>query len=193
MFSGILLIAGLLLLFRGGFRIGARYVPAERTRIVAAIFMVPMLVQFCASSVIVFNSDIVTPDGKIDQAAFQDVVLTFSNQLTLMDFLVALIAMGISAYLVFYVPTSGTEPPAQQTGQPNHSASPWTMKPITPPVPQVREVPSVMTVGEAALYLRVAEADVMKLIEDGKLPAARIGGSYRIARIAIDDFISDGM
>ncbi|MCC6803295.1 MAG: helix-turn-helix domain-containing protein, partial [Anaerolineae bacterium] len=34
------------------------------------------------------------------------------------------------------------------------------------------------------------EQEVLSLIEQGKLAAARIGDSYRIARIAIDDFIA---
>ncbi len=47
-----------------------------------------------------------------------------------------------------------------------------------------------MTVAEAAAYMRVSESDVMSLIDQGKLGAARIGDTYRIARIAIDDFIA---
>ncbi len=46
---------------------------------------------------------------------------------------------------------------------------------------------SVLTVAEAAGYLRVSESDVLAMIEEGRLPAARIGGEYRIARSAIDD------
>lgn len=58
------------------------------------------------------------------------------------------------------------------------------------PVMRPQEPPSVMTVAEAATYLRVTEAEVMNLINQGKLAAARIGDSYRIARIAIDDYIA---
>jgi excisionase family DNA binding protein len=48
-----------------------------------------------------------------------------------------------------------------------------------------------MTVPEAAAYMRVTEREVLDLIEGGKLPAARMGGdNYRIARIAIDDFVA---
>jgi excisionase family DNA binding protein len=51
-------------------------------------------------------------------------------------------------------------------------------------------VPDIMTVAEAAAYMRVSERDIMALIDQGKLGAARIGDSYRIARIAIEDFMS---
>jgi excisionase family DNA binding protein len=47
-----------------------------------------------------------------------------------------------------------------------------------------------MTVAEAAAYMRVSEKEVLGLIDQGKLGAARIGDSYRIARIAIEDFMS---
>jgi excisionase family DNA binding protein len=49
-----------------------------------------------------------------------------------------------------------------------------------------------MTVAEAAAYMRISEAEVLALIEQGKLAAARIGDTYRIARIAIDDFVAQG-
>lgn len=51
--------------------------------------------------------------------------------------------------------------------------------------------PSVMTLAEAAAYLRASEQDVLDLIDDGKLPAARVGGAYRIARRAIDDYLAE--
>lgn len=64
--------------------------------------------------------------------------------------------------------------------------------PQTKPVMRPQEPPNVMSVAEAAAYMRVSEADVMKLIDQGKLAAARIGDTYRIARIAIDDFVAQG-
>ena len=60
------------------------------------------------------------------------------------------------------------------------------------PVMRPQQPPSVMTVAEAAAYMRVSESEVLNLIEQGKLAAARIGDSYRIARIAIDDFVAQG-
>ncbi|MBK8030505.1 MAG: helix-turn-helix domain-containing protein [Anaerolineae bacterium] len=47
-----------------------------------------------------------------------------------------------------------------------------------------------MTVEEVALYLRVSPDEVLRLINEGKLGAARIGSTYRIARIAVEDFMA---
>jgi excisionase family DNA binding protein len=55
--------------------------------------------------------------------------------------------------------------------------------------PTLNRTPDIMTVAEAAAYMRITEADVLSLIDQGKLGAARIGDTYRIARIAIEDFM----
>jgi excisionase family DNA binding protein len=46
-------------------------------------------------------------------------------------------------------------------------------------------MPQVLTVGEAAALLRVAEADVTTAAEAGELPGRRIGGEWRFAREAL--------
>jgi excisionase family DNA binding protein len=51
-------------------------------------------------------------------------------------------------------------------------------------------VPEVMTVAEAAAYLRVSEADVQALIETGEIKARKIGTQYRIAKKALDDYLA---
>jgi excisionase family DNA binding protein len=55
--------------------------------------------------------------------------------------------------------------------------------------PSVPLTSNVLTVPEAAQYLRVTELEIQQLIDDGRLAAARIGGSYRIAKSALDDFL----
>ncbi|MBZ0277930.1 MAG: helix-turn-helix domain-containing protein, partial [Anaerolineae bacterium] len=50
-------------------------------------------------------------------------------------------------------------------------------------------VPSVLTLTEAAQYLRISEAEVIQLIDDGRIAAARIGGNYRIARVVLDELL----
>ena len=51
-------------------------------------------------------------------------------------------------------------------------------------------VPDIMTVSEAAAYMRVGEQDVLAVIESGELKAKKIGTSYRIAKKSIDDYLS---
>jgi excisionase family DNA binding protein len=51
-------------------------------------------------------------------------------------------------------------------------------------------VPDVMTLDEAAAYLKVAPGDVEALIEGGELSARKIGAQYRISKGAIDQFLA---
>jgi excisionase family DNA binding protein len=51
-------------------------------------------------------------------------------------------------------------------------------------------VPDIMTLSEAAVYMRVGEEDVLEVIKAGELKAKKIGSSYRISKAAIDEFLS---
>jgi excisionase family DNA binding protein len=50
--------------------------------------------------------------------------------------------------------------------------------------------PDIMTLSEAAAYMRVGEEDVLEAIKSGELKAKKIGSSYRISKQAIDDFLA---
>jgi excisionase family DNA binding protein len=47
----------------------------------------------------------------------------------------------------------------------------------------------VLTLAEAAKYLRVAEEKLADLATDGGVPARRIGGEWRFLRKALDDWL----
>jgi excisionase family DNA binding protein len=51
-------------------------------------------------------------------------------------------------------------------------------------------VPDIMTLSEAAAYMRVGEQDILDVINSGELKARKIGSSYRISKKAIDEFIA---
>jgi excisionase family DNA binding protein len=51
-------------------------------------------------------------------------------------------------------------------------------------------VPDIMTLSEAATYMRVGEEDVLEVIKAGELKAKKIGTNYRISKKAIDEFLS---
>ena len=51
-------------------------------------------------------------------------------------------------------------------------------------------VPDIMTLSEAAAYMRVGEEDVLAVIQSDELKAKKIGSSYRISKNAIDEFLS---
>ena len=51
-------------------------------------------------------------------------------------------------------------------------------------------VPDVMTLAEAAAYLKVSEADVKSLIDEGQVKGKKIGAELRISKKALDDFLA---
>jgi excisionase family DNA binding protein len=52
-------------------------------------------------------------------------------------------------------------------------------------------VPDVMTPSEAAVYMKVAEEDIVAAIKEGQLKAKKIGKAYRISREALDEFLNE--
>ena len=55
-------------------------------------------------------------------------------------------------------------------------------QPVPPPETQPSRDPTgaeVLTLGEAAAYLRVSEEAVLKLVDEGTLPGQRIGDEWR--------------
>ena len=49
--------------------------------------------------------------------------------------------------------------------------------------------PDIMSPAEAANYLKVAEADIMQMVNDGSLKAKKIGSQFRISKGVLDDFL----
>ncbi|HWG43714.1 MAG TPA: helix-turn-helix domain-containing protein [Gemmataceae bacterium] len=47
----------------------------------------------------------------------------------------------------------------------------------------------ILTLAEAAAYLRVPEDALLKLADEGAVPARRIGGEWRFLRKALDDWL----
>ena len=161
MCSGIAFFFGLFLLFRGQLIINNRIIPPQRTRMIALILMAPLVVGLVA------GMTLFSPSGVLDFDTLQNAAL--------IELIALVAAIGAVYYIISSTPPSSTVP--------MQSTRPFSPTPITP------HVPDILTVPEAAAYLRVSEAEVMRLIDEGKLPAARIGDSFRIARIAIEDFL----
>jgi excisionase family DNA binding protein len=51
--------------------------------------------------------------------------------------------------------------------------------------------PEVMTLADAAAYLKVSDADVQELISSGQVKAKKIGAEYRISKKALDTFLAE--
>ena len=53
-------------------------------------------------------------------------------------------------------------------------------------------VSEVLTLAEAAVYLRMPEADVMRLVAEQMLPARRLGNEWRLLKAAIQEWLRAG-
>lgn len=62
------------------------------------------------------------------------------------------------------------------------------------PVPAPANVPSdeVLTLSEAAAYLKLAEVDVLRGVEEQGLPARRLGNEWRFLKAAIKQWLASG-
>ena len=65
-------------------------------------------------------------------------------------------------------------------------------KPARPSEPESKNgvMGEVLSLAEAATYLRVSEADVLRLIDEQALPARRIGKEWRFLKSAIQHWLS---
>ena len=50
----------------------------------------------------------------------------------------------------------------------------------------------VLTLAEAAAYLRLPEADVLRLVDEQGLPARQLGTEWRFLKAAIQDWLRSG-
>jgi excisionase family DNA binding protein len=67
-------------------------------------------------------------------------------------------------------------------------------EPTPPPQPAAVNGPpgEVLTLAEAAAYLRLPEADVLRLVDEQALPARRLGKEWRFLKSAIQDWLRSG-
>lgn len=49
---------------------------------------------------------------------------------------------------------------------------------------------AVMTVSEVSEYLRLGESTVYRLAKDGKMPARKVGGSWRFSRKSLNEWLA---
>lgn len=88
------------------------------------------------------------------------------------------IGMGAGMAGMISQAMSGMQSGAAQSAQPAQ------------PAPAAAPASGVMTVEEAAAYLKVDASDVQAMIDSGELKARKIGTQYRISKEAIDSFLN---
>jgi excisionase family DNA binding protein len=92
------------------------------------------------------------------------------------EIIALVIAIGLSAWLIYSQPKIAS--PSYAASPQPYSAGPWYSE--------------VMTPAEVAFYLHISEVEVRQLITSGQLPAAPIGGDFRIAKSAVQDYLRRG-
>lgn len=60
------------------------------------------------------------------------------------------------------------------------------------PETQVEQLEDALTLGEAALFLRVPDAELLRLIESHDIPAQQIGGEWRLSKKALSEWLRFG-
>jgi len=192
MCSGITFLVGLFLLFKGDFRISNRWIPPQQGRTIGLILMAPFVIGICAGALLlpsVMNA--------AERAADMDALMSSPQvmQIVLIEFGALIIALGLAIYAVLSVPPSDgarTAPPRSMGTPPGtHPLEMERASPFAPPrPPSSAPPPDIMTVEQAARYLGVTPKEIIELIETSRLGAVRSGGSYLIARSALDDYRS---
>lgn len=51
--------------------------------------------------------------------------------------------------------------------------------------------PAIMTVKEVAVYLRMSEAKVYRLVKEGVLPVVRLGRAWRFRKDLLDEWLKE--
>lgn len=202
MCSGITFLVGLFLLFKGEFRVSNRWIPSQQGRTIGLILMAPFVIGICAGALLLPSAI-----GAVGQTTDMDALMASPqvSQIVLIEFGALIVALGLTIYAIMSVPPSEAgmrtpsppAPPRPMGRQPGshpleteRSSSPFAPPPR--PAPTAPPPPDIMTVEQAATYLGVTPAEIMNLIETSQLGAVRAGGSYLIARSAVDDYRGRG-
>jgi excisionase family DNA binding protein len=188
--SIIPLIIGVILFYMGRVHIGMLRAEGRHVKAAGVILTLP-----AALSLLLLNFFIPMAFG-----ADVDAAMVAIGAVTLLEAVGLLAAVGI-AYLLIADPPGAPRLPGilgqlQDEARKNRPADapPRRAKTVTIPTPASmrplvtrEDFPSVMDLKQAARYLRVSEAEILRLIEEGKLAASRDNFRYKIARSQLDE------
>ncbi|MCB9453140.1 MAG: helix-turn-helix domain-containing protein [Anaerolineaceae bacterium] len=172
MCESFIFFAGLYYVFTGRVRIGQRVVIGNRARLVGGALILPLVVDIIMIFVLSLNPEF--------SQALQNLDMDALSSVATVEVLLVFAALIAAAVLVLTAPESEI------------TSTKRKRMPYDASTPQPATFPSVLTVDEAARYLRISESDVLQLIDEGRITAARIGGDYRIARVVLDELLQPG-
>jgi excisionase family DNA binding protein len=188
----ILLIIGAVLYYTRRFSFGSYATEGRHVRAAGAVLMLPAGGAMALSLLIglFFGANL-------------NLALSLLALIGLAEFLSMFVAVGV-AYILLFNPAGAPRLPgilgqiqAETAAQESHIDHPPQAAPVlhSQPAPSVaRDLlrgKKIMTLDEAAVYLGMTPAQVERLIDDGRLAAARANYRYQIARSQLDDLLAE--
>lgn len=188
MMSLILLIIGVVLFYTGRIEIAGLRAEGRPVKAAGVILTLPAMI-----SLLFINFFVPLAVGRN-----YDAMTAALGVISALEMIGMLVAVGLAYVLIADPPNAPRLPgilgeiqaEARQRRQ-NGTVQPPARQNriITIPTPRLNreQFPSVMSLKEAARYLQTSEAEVLQLIEEGKLTASRENFGYKIARSQLDD------
>ncbi len=177
----VLFIIGAVLRYRGKLRLGGFEAEGRHVRAAGVVLMLPASLSFVLGLIIGLLSG-----GRLDS------IMNVLGLLSMVELVFNVVA-AIVAYILIVDPDGAPQLPGvlgdiqRERRQNFQSIREAKLHRVDPPVRQ-QTFGSILSVPQAAVYLGLSEAAIIDLIEDGKIPAARVNYHYQIARSVLDDF-----
>ncbi len=188
----IVCLSGAFLYYTGRFSLGSFRTEGRHVRAAGAVLMLPAASIFVLSFII-----------GLMFASRADMLVTLIGALSLVE-IASLVLASIVAYILIADPTNAPRLPGilgviqaerrangDQPVRPRNrtvTVMPRGTTTVAAPAPKpTKQFGSVLSTKEAAEYMNVTEADILRWIDEGKLAAARINYMYKIAKSNLDD------
>lgn len=186
----ILLIMGAVLYYTARINLGGIKTQGRHVRAAGILLTFPAVFTFLLSFV-----------GGTIFANSENAIIVLFRVMAAFE-IISMVVAVVLAYLLIANPPNAPRLPGilgdiqrsrQDETPPQRPAPAARVQQPAQPAPQPREqFPAVLSVAQAAHYMNLSEAEIMALIEAGKLAAARINYNYRIAKSNLDDLLAEG-
>jgi len=193
--SLIMLIAGATLFFMGRIELGTFRAAGKHVKAAGLILTLPAVITFLLSDLFIplaFGSNV-------------DAAASVRGFIAILQLIGMMVAIAL-AYVLIAAPPGAPRLPGilgeiQDEAQADQSSSPTPRRGKIIDIPSSTtgfrprinpnrdNFPSVMSLKEAARYLQITEDDVLQLIDEGKISAARDNYNYKIAKSQLDELL----
>lgn len=172
--SLIFLVIGTILFLTGRLAFGNFRAEGKHVKGAGLILMMPALGAFFISLFVgmLFGSS-------------AELLISLLNLLIVLEF-AGLIIAGIIAYRMIANPAPSLP---NQYRESEAKAQPDVRTLMPAPALVVKPNKTILTLEEAAAYVNMTPAQILSLIDEGKLAAARVNYRYQIARSALDELL----